>query len=94
MRTIVAAVLLLFSTSAMAATFTYTPVHTAPVVHVNPVVRVNPVRVNPAVKPNIKPAGQTVSHSHKKPVPVTVYSVSQNQKCQDRKSPSAECSKK
>ena len=88
MRTIVAAVLLLFSTSAMAATFTYTPVHTAPVVHVNP------VRVNPAVKPNIKPAGQTVSHSHKKPVPVTVYSVSQNQKCQDRKSPSAECSKK
>jgi hypothetical protein len=50
MRNIVAAALLLFSTSAMAATFTYTPVHTAPVVHVNPV-----VRVNPAVKPNIKP---------------------------------------
>ena len=89
MRNIVAAVLLLFSTSAMAATFTYTPVHTAPVVHVNPV-----VRVNPAVKPNIKPAGQAVSHSHKKPVPVTVYTVSQNQQCQDRKSPSAECSKR
>jgi hypothetical protein len=89
MRNFVAAVSLLFTTSAMAATFTYTPVHTAPVVHVNPV-----VRVNPAVKPNIKPVGQTVSHSHKKPAPVTVYTVSQNQKCQDRKSPSTECSKK
>jgi hypothetical protein len=89
MRNFVAAVLLLFSTSAMAATFTYTPVHTSPAVHVNPV-----IRVNPAVKPNIRPAGQAASHSQKKPVPVTVYTASQNQKCQDRKSPSAECSKK
>jgi hypothetical protein len=35
MRSTVVAILLLFSTSAMAAT--YIPVHTAPVVHVNPV---------------------------------------------------------
>jgi hypothetical protein len=52
MRNVAAAVLLLFSPSAMAATVVYTPVHVAPVVHVNPVVRVYPgVHVRPMAKP-------------------------------------------
>jgi len=45
MRSTVVAILLLFSTSAMAAT--YIPVHTAPVVHVNPVADQNSGSLNP-----------------------------------------------
>jgi hypothetical protein len=90
MRNVAAAVLLLFSPSAMAATFVYTPVRVAPVVHVNPVVRANPgVHV-----PIAKPVGTVASPSHKKPLPVVVYAVPQNQKCAGQKPASTECPKK
>jgi hypothetical protein len=90
MRNVAAAVLLLFSPSAMAATFVYTPVRVAPVVHVNPVVRANPgVHV-----PIAKPVGTVAPHSHKKPLPVVVYAVPQNQKCAGQKPASTECPKK
>jgi len=91
MRNVAAAVLLLFSPSAMAATVVYTPVHVAPVVHVNPVVRVNP---GVHVKPIAKPVGPAASHSHKKPLPVVGYAVPQNQKCAGQKPASTECPKK
>ena len=91
MRNVAAAVMLLFSPSAMAATFVYTPVRVAPVVHVNPVVRVNPgLHVNPIAKP----VGTAASHSHKKPLPVVVYATPQNQKCAGQKPASTECRKK
>ena len=91
MRNVAAAVMLLFSPSAMAATFVYTPVRVAPVVHVNPVVRVNP---GAHVKPMAKPVGQATPHSHKKPLPVVVDAAPQNQKCAGQKPAPTECPKK
>lgn len=90
MRTVVIAILLLFSTSAMAATFTYTPVHVAPVVHVNPVVRVNS---GVHVKPIARPVGRAALHSHQGPLPVAAYTVPPKQKCADQKSGSTGCPK-
>ena len=91
MRNVAAAVMLLFSPSAMAATFVATPIHVAPVVHVNPVVRVNP---GVHVKPIAKPVGQAAQHSHTKPLPVVGYAAPQNQKCAGQKPAATECPKK
>ena len=91
MRNVVAAIMLLFSSSAMAATFVYTPVRVAPVVHVNPAVRVNP---GVHVKPIAKPVGRATLDSHKKSLPAVVYAVPQNQKCAGQKPASTECPKK
>ena len=85
MRNVAAAVMLLFSPSAMAATFVSTPIHVAPVVRVNPGVH---------VKPMAKPVGQTAQHSHKKPLPVVGYAAPQNRKCAGQKPAATECPKK
>jgi hypothetical protein len=98
MRNAIAAILLLFSTSAMAGTFTsYTPpvhiapmVHIAPVVHVAPMVHVNPVvHVNPMVR--TVPTGGRV-HFHPRILPVAVNGATQTpKKCVDQKSGAKEC---
>ena len=110
MRPAFAAIPFLFSTSAMAGTFTsYTPVHVAPIIHVAPV-HLAPVHVAPVVRPNpavhvkpvvdVKPvAGPTVSQAHPKPRPITLIPVSQNAsptaaKCVDAKSGAKDCAKK
>jgi hypothetical protein len=94
------ATLLLFSTSAMAGTFVYTPVHIAPVIHVAPMVHVNPVvHANPVVNGHtyvrtIPNGGRMVTHSHPKVLPVAVYAASGNPKKCAQKSGSESCAKK
>jgi hypothetical protein len=94
MRNVIAAVLLLIPTSAMAAIY----VHVAPVfhvapVHVAPVVRVAPVIRTPTVKPGT--IGRPVSHTHHPRIqPVVVSTTSPQPKCVEPKAGSKECAKK
>jgi hypothetical protein len=94
MRTVAVALLLLFSNSATAATFTYVPVHVAPVVHIPPPIHVQPMISPPvsSVRPGstvvrpgpmvVRPTPTLERHHHvPKPLPVTVYNVPQNRKC-------------
>ena len=107
MRPVVAALLsFLFSTSAMAATFTYVPVHVAPVVHIPPPVHIAPpVHVQPMVRPalsTVRPGATVVKpgpwlgrhHPVAKPVPVTVYVAPPNRVCAHPKPGEKDCGRK
>jgi hypothetical protein len=108
MRKIIATILLLFSTPAMAGTYIppvvrvapapvvrVAPVHVAPVVRVNPVVRTSPVvRTNTVVKP-VTTIGRPVAHRHHpRTQPVIVYTAAQKPKCAEAKPGSKGCAKK
>ena len=82
MKIAVTLTVILFSTSAMAATFVAPPpVHVAPQIHVNPV-----VRGNSTVKP-VTPKAQGKVHTHPKVLPVVdATTTSTSQKCADQKS--------
>jgi hypothetical protein len=92
MRNVIAALLFLLPTSAIAGTYIYTPVHVAPVIHVAPVVHVNPgVHTHAVVRPG---PSITRAHSHHTPLPVVVSNVPQNPKKCVEKPDSKGCQKK